>query len=242
MKKCILILLSAFIILLTACVADTNTSIDESSVEDPSIDVSEEEQPYIISGYTSYNPHETAVFWAEVMIRVSYYHSAAEDEAFLLKHNPDAVTIALITLDYIDFENESEYLPEWKPTAIYKEPFCLTPVTVTVDRVLLSESENPPVEGESISSTVYDRWKKQEDGSYVVEYFKNGFPACEQGKQYVAVLFENENGFGIETLSFPINPDGSYTENILEHKDSDCFRKEQWSFSDEVLKRYGIIE
>lgn len=242
MKKCILILLAALMILLTACVADTNTSVDDISSGNSSIDVSEEEQPYIISGYTTYNPNETAWFYAEVMIRVSYYHSAAEHEGYLLKHNPDAVTIALITLEHIDFENASEHLPERKPTAIYKEPFCLTPVTATIDRVMLSESENPPGEGESISSTVYDRWKKQSDGSYVIEYFENGFPMCEQGKQYVAALIETDDGIVIEVLSFPVEPDGSYTENILEYKDSDCFSEKQWSFSDEVLKRYGIIE
>lgn len=242
MKKRILILCSALIILLTACIADTNTSVDDISSGNSSIDVGKEEQPYIISGYTTYNPNETAWFYPEVMIRVSYYHSAAENEAFLLKHNPDAVTIALITLEHIDFENASEHLPEQTNMAKYKEPFCLTPVTATIDRVMLSESENPPGEGESISSTVYDRWKKQPDGSYNIEYYSNGFPMCEQGKQYIAAIIETDNGFVIEALSFPVEQDGSYTESILKHKNSDCFENKHWSFSDEILKKYGITK
>ena len=242
MRKRILILLAALIILLTACVADTNTSIDDISTDNSSIDVGEAERPYIISGYTTYNPHKTAQFLAEVMFRVSYYHSAAENEEFLLRSNPNAVTIALITLEDIDFKNATEYIPEKKPTATYKDPFCLTSVTMTIDKVLLSESENPLSEGKRLATTVCDRWKEQPDGSYVIEYFENGFPMCEQGKQYVVALIEAENGYTIDVLSFPVNPDGSYTKSILEHKDYDCFRKEQWSFSDEILKKYGITK
>ena len=224
-------------------IADTNTSIDDISTDNSSIDIDKAERPYIISGYTTYNPHKTAQFLAEVTFRVSYYHSAAENEEFLLRSNPNAVTIALITLEYVDFENATEYMPEEKPTAKYTEPFCSTPVTVKIDKVLLSENENLLTENEKLSSTVVlDRWKEQPDGSYVIEYFENEFPMCEQGKQYVAALIKTDNGFKIDVLSFPVNPDGSYTESILEHRDSDCFKKEQWSFSDEVLKKYGITE
>lgn len=188
--------------------------------------------------YSSYDPFLTADFHGFVIQYDFIMGGASAKENNLLEHNDISGCIALVTLTYVDVDNAIEELRSEE----YTETYCSTPVTVRIDRVLFENDACDFTAGEDVTFCVNDRWTEQTNEKSCVEYDSMSFPIAETERQYVVKLQQIDGECYGEVLSFPINSDGSYTENILELKDSDCFRKEQWSFSDEVLKRYGIIE
>ena len=163
---------------------------------------------------------------------------ASGQEEHLTDNNDISGCIVLVTLTYVEVDNAIEELQSEE----FTETFCCTPVTVRIDRVLFANDACNFTVGDDVTFCVNDRWTEQTVEKSCVEYYSRSFPIAEAERQYVVKLQQIDDECYGRVLSFPINPDGSYTETILEYKDSDCFRKEQWSFSDEVLKRYGIIE
>ena len=188
--------------------------------------------------YSSYDPFLTADFYGFVIRSDFIMGGASAKENNLLEHNDISGCIALVTLTHVDVDNAIEELRSEE----YTETYCSTPVTVRIDRVLFENDACDFTAGDDVTFCVNDRWTEQTDEKSCVEYDSMSFPIAETERQYVVKLYRIDGECYGEVLSFPINSDGSYTGNILEHKDSDCFRKKQWSFSDEVLKRYGIIE
>lgn len=237
MKKSLLIVVF-LVLILSSC----SFWGEESNVSDAVLSETPDESSTVIREskieYSSYDPYDTADFY-EYVIAVDFIMGGASgQENNLLEHNDISGCIALVTLEYVDVDNAKEELRSEE----FTETFCSTPVTARVDRVLFTNDACDFTVGEDVSFCVNDRWTEQNEEKGCVEYYSRSFPIAETERQYVVKLYRIDGECYGTVLSFPVEPDGSYTENILEYKDSDCFRKEQWSFSDEVLKRYGIIE
>lgn len=237
MKKCLLIVVF-LVLILSSC----SFWGEESNVSDAVLAETPDESSTVIREskieYISYDPYDTADIYGYFIVVDFIMSGASGQENNLLEHNDISGCIALVTLEYVDVDNAKEELRSDE----FTETFCYTPVTARVDRVLFTNDACDFTAGDDVTFCVNDRWTEQTDEKSCVEYYSMSFPIAETERQYVVKLYRIDGECYGTVLSFPINPDGNYTENILEHMDSDCFRKEQWSFSDEVLKRYGIIE
>lgn len=237
MRKNIFFLILLLLFLMVSCVGNTSSSSNgEASSCDFSNSTSVETSAISIKTYTPYN---YTVFDSSIGMTlkpVCPFDMSVAEYKKLIFGLTSKVCIALVTLVEIDFENSTEKTPNSGNSELVHN----TPITVIIDEVLESNYDSTLNKDETLTLIVNDGWKMQSDGTYVIEYAEHTFPISEKESRYVVALIEDDMTYAT-VLSFPINSDGSYTETILKHKDSECFRKEQWSFSDEVLEKYGLV-
>ena len=126
----------------------------------------------------------------------------------------------------------------------YYEKFYYTDVELIIDEIYVASETCSFKAKERVLGYTQDKWNFMADGTWLVEYIYREFPLSEEGNCYIAKLIRSDDGENVyvQPLSFPFLETGKYTDTILEFKGTASFDEVQWSFSDEVLKRYGIIE
>lgn len=126
----------------------------------------------------------------------------------------------------------------------YLDKFYYTDVEFVIDEIYVASESCSLAEKENVIGYTQDKWNLLENDTYSVEYIYREFPLSEESNSYIArlVRFNDGEKVYVQPWSFPFHETGEYTDSILSFKNTTAFDSVHWSFSDEVLKRYGITE
>lgn len=241
MKKLFLFTLVA--VFLVGCEPSNNANVSsEDSQYKESVSVAEESVVINDSNtrkVSEYKPYSDPAASNPTVDVVGPFTSLSLDEiADSVERSPSDKCIAKITLKKIAGETQ-EFEQEG-----YFDKFYYTDVEFVIDEIYVASKSCSFTEKENVVGYTKDKWKLLEDDTYSVEYIYREFPFSEENNSYIARLIRSDDGekVYVQPLSFPFHETGEYTDSILSFKNTTAFDSVHWSFSDEVLKRYGITE